>query len=175
VGLDCFSPALAYMVGQDLGALDACCEWIKVMTYGHALGPAGLPFELLGLADWLTDAAQMGERSAVEAETLSWLSGVVGLPLPTTRARLCQEGLSPQALGAEVRRGRAHGITTLLAGIELVEIEGVARLHPEQIAADLRTFRAAGADGLVLSWDLWYIPLERLELVRSVWIANGGS
>ena len=53
VGLDCFSPALAHMVGQDLGALAGCCDWIKVMIYGHAFGPAGLPFELMDLVDWL--------------------------------------------------------------------------------------------------------------------------
>jgi hypothetical protein len=29
------------MVGQDLGTLAACADWTKVMTYGHALGPAG--------------------------------------------------------------------------------------------------------------------------------------
>jgi len=55
VGLDCFSPCLAYVVGQDLALLDRYCDWIKIMTYGHALGPAGLLFELLGLADWPAD------------------------------------------------------------------------------------------------------------------------
>jgi hypothetical protein len=157
------------MVGQDVRALDACCEWIKVMTYGHALGPASLPFELLGLADWLTGITQA--RGGLE-RALPWLSEVTRLQLPLTRTRLREEGLSPQALWAEVRRGRADGVSTLLAGIELVEIEGVACLHPEQIRADLDAFRAAGADGLVVSWDLWYIPLERLELVRRIWVLN---
>ena len=36
--------------------------------------------------------------------------------------------------------------------------------------ADLDAFRAAGADGLALSWDLWHIPIERLELVRTVYL-----
>jgi hypothetical protein len=68
-----------------------------------------------------------------------------------------------------VRRGRAAGVNPLFAGIELVEIEGVTQLDREQILADLRAFRRAGADGLVLSWDLWYISLERLDLVSEVW------
>jgi hypothetical protein len=68
-----------------------------------------------------------------------------------------------------VQRGRAAGVSPLFAGIELVEIEGVAQLDREQILADLRAFREAGADGLVLSWDLWHIPPERLDLVREVW------
>jgi acyl-CoA synthetase (NDP forming) len=57
----------------------------------------------------------------------------------------------------------------LLAGIELVDIQEVVRLQPTQIAADVGAFQAAGADGLALSWDLWHIPRERLELVRTAW------
>jgi hypothetical protein len=164
VGLDCFSPALAPLVGQDLGALNARCEWIKIMAYGHALGPASLPFELLGLADWLVDERLMNEPQALE-----WLSLATRLPLPSTRAALAERGLAPEALAAETQRGRAAGISPLLAGIELVEIEGVAQLDRQQIAADLRAFYSGGADGLVLSWDLWHIPLERLDLVGAVW------
>ena len=58
-------------------------------------------------------------------------------------------------------------ISGMMAGIELVEIAGVAELDEAQIRADLAAVRAAGADGLVLSWDLWAIPLERLELVHT--------
>jgi hypothetical protein len=165
VGLDCFSPALTQLVGQDLGALDACGEWMKVMTYGQTLGPAGLPFELLDLADWLVDRHGTPEHQAME-----WLSQTTGLELPLRRADLRERGLSPIALGAEIERARAAGVETLLAGLELVEIAGVTHLDDEQIKADLRAFRAAGADGLVLSWDLWHIPLDRLKLVREVWM-----
>jgi hypothetical protein len=45
----------------------------------------------------------------------------------------------------------------------------VAQLDTEQIKADLSAFRRAGADGLALSWDLWHMPLERLDLVKSAW------
>jgi hypothetical protein len=164
VGLDCFSPALAPLVGQDLGALSAHCDWIKIMSYGHALGPASLPFELLDLADWLVD-----ERSVNETQALEWLSLATHLPLPPTRAALAERGLAPEALAAETQRGRAAGVSPLLAGIELVEIKGVAQLDRQQIVADLHAFYNGGADGLVLSWDLWHIPLERLDLVRAVW------
>lgn len=164
VGLDCFSPALTRIVGQELGAMDGCAEWTKVMTYGHTLGPAGLPFELLQLADWLVERG-----GATEAQALEWLSLGSGLPLPRSRGELRTRGLASTALEMETRRARAAGIGSLLAGIELVEIEGVAQLNQEQIAGDLRAFQAAGADGLVLSWDLWHVPLERLELVRAIW------
>ena len=48
VGLDCFSPVLTNAVAQDVAKLDGHCDWIKFMTYGHTLAPAGLPFELNG-------------------------------------------------------------------------------------------------------------------------------
>ena len=152
------------MVGQDLGALAGRCDWIKVMTYGHAFGPAGLPFELADLVDWLIATWGGGETGALE-----WLSRAMRLPIPQTQAALRQRGLAPEALAAEVRRGRTAGVNPLFAAIELVEIEGVAQLDREQIMADLRAFRRAGADGLVLSWDLWHIPPERLDLVREAW------
>ncbi|UCC63344.1 MAG: hypothetical protein JSV36_21855 [Anaerolineae bacterium] len=164
VGLDCFSPALTRMVGQDLGALDACSDWIKVMTYGHTLGPAGLPFELLALADWL-----MEEKGASETQALEWLSLAAGFSLPPSRVELREQGLAPSALSFEVGQARAAGVRQLWAGVELVEIEGVAHLDEGQIEADLGALYAAGADGLALSWDLWHMPLERLELVAAVW------
>ncbi len=160
VGLDCFSPSLTWAVGQDLRALDASGEWIKVMSYGHTLGPAGLPFELLGLTEWMI-AGGWDEVEAADA-----LARATRLPLPRSCSALRARGMSPQALSAEMQRGRAAGIRHLLAGIELVEIEGVAELHAAQISADVRAVREAGVDGLVLSWDLWHTPLERLDLVR---------
>ena len=42
-------------------------------------------------------------------------------------------------------------------------MEGIARLDQQQPAADVFAFRAAGADGLALSRDLWHMPLERLD------------
>ncbi len=54
----------------------------------------------------------------------------------------------------------------VLAGFELVEIEGVARLNPAQISADLAAVRRSGVAGLSIAWDLRHIPLDRLEQVK---------
>jgi hypothetical protein len=168
VGLDCFSPVLTSMVGQDLEALDSALDpahdWVKVMTYGHALGPATLPFELLNLADWLIRDAGMAETEAI-----AHLADATGLPLSEDRACLRKRGLSPEALVAEVHRAREMGLRRLLAGVELVEIQDVADLEDVQIEADLRALSDAPLDGLVLSWDLWHMPPERLALVQRVY------
>ncbi len=163
VGLDCFAPSLTRMVGQDLAQLTQVCEWIKVMTYLHTLGPAGLPFELLDLAQWLIE-----EKAIPEAQALAWLSTVTQLPLPATRAALREQGLPSEALITEVSRARGAGVHPLWMGIELVEIPGVSHLESTRLERDLATLRTAHVDGLVLSWDLWHIPLERLEQVRKV-------
>jgi hypothetical protein len=161
VGLDCFSPALTRMVGQDLHALNETCSWIKIMAYPRVFGPAGLPFELLGLLDWLTtcglDPAQ-ARTAAAEASHLA---------LPASLDELRRLGLESDALQAEIVRGRAMGVTHLLAGVALVELPGVHTITPDQARRDLKACRAA--DGLVISWDLWLTPLEYLDTIRSIW------
>lgn len=173
VGLDCFSPGLACMVGQDMGALDRTCDWIKVMTYGHTWGPAGIPYEVGGLAGWLETHTGLGEAQALELVASAVYGAVAlgsGLPLPASLEALRRQGLPAQALAEQVRQGRARCVRTLLAGVELVEIEEVVHLDDAQIRRDLEAFKSAGVDGLVLSWDLWHIPLKRLDLVREAWL-----
>jgi hypothetical protein len=167
VGLDCFSPCVAYMVGQDLRALDSFCDWVKIMTYGHTLGPAGLPFEILALASWLTE-----QHGLKEPDALACVSRATRLALPSTRHELRRRGLLSAALADQVYRARCSGIRSLLAGVELVELKGISNLSPAQIRSDLRAIRSAKPDGVVLSWDLWHIPLDRLDLVRDVWMLD---
>jgi hypothetical protein len=163
IGLDCFSPSLAGMVGQDLGALSQVCEWVKVMTYAHAWGPAGLPYELMGLADFLNQSAELGE-----VEALDFLQKQTNLALPGTFQDLRAQGLPAAALVSEVRRGRRLGVRSLYAGLELVEIAGVCELEAEQIRQDWSAVLEAGVEGVALSWDLWHMPLERLKLVSDI-------
>jgi len=170
VGLDCFSPALVRMVGQDLAALNDDCDWIKIMTYGHTLAPAGVPFELQNLATWL-----INHGSVCEADALNWLAQAAHIPLPPDLNTLAVNGVSPEGLASEVGRARDAGVGTLLAGIELVELEGVTQLDQAQIKADLRALLEAGSDGLVLSWDLLKIPPEYLEIVRGIWYSYKAS
>jgi hypothetical protein len=161
IGLDCFSPCLTRMVGQDLGGLGQLVDWIKVMSYAHTLGPAGLPFELLGLFDYLSSTTRLEA-----AQVLSLMSESIGWRLPATRQALEQDGISTDALEGEARRGVKSCTVPVLAGMELVDLKGVTHLHRDQIEADLAGLKRAGAAGLSLSWDLLHIPLDRLDLVR---------
>jgi hypothetical protein len=164
VGLDCYTPSLARLVGQDLPALAERCDWIKVMTYVRAYSPASIPFEILGLANWL-----MTPDGESESRAMACLADAAGWRLPSRRAAVRHGRLPAEILTAEIRRGRAAHARQLLAGVELVEIPHVAELSAEQIEADAEAVRAGEPDGVVLSWDLWRIPLDRLESVSPLY------
>ncbi len=164
VGLDCFAPTLTRMVGQDLKALGPLADWIKVMTYARAYGHASLPFEILGLVDYVIGAGGETETSA-----LDMIAKATGWRLPGLREVIRGGGLPASIITEELRRGRARASTRLLAGIELLEIPDVSRLDRRQISADAQAVLAAAPDGVVLSWDLWHMPAWRLELAASLY------
>jgi hypothetical protein len=153
IGLDCFSPALTRMVGQDLAALDKHCDWIKLMIYPRVFGPAGLPFEWKALSEWLEGRYNVRETEA--AEVVGKASGL----------KFSATGLDSNSLAHEIRRGRKEGVTNLFAGLALVELEGVHHLTVEQAGADLAVCHSMEVDGLMLSWDLWHIPHKYIASV----------
>jgi hypothetical protein len=165
VGLDCFSPSLTRMVGQDLEALSPLVDWTKIMVYGHAYGPASLPYELTHLAEWLVQDGDMSESKALES-----ISKIFGFSLPSSLREFRSRGMESEDLVLEYSRGIRNSDSKLLAGIELVDIPGISELSTAQIEADLGALKETGADGLAISWDLWQIPLERLELVARLWV-----
>lgn len=156
VGLDCFSPLLTRMVGQDLQLLEDSADWIKIMSYGHVYAPAGIPGELLA---WCSGSSSL-------LHTIAEASGVA---LPETIQQLETAGLSSDALLQEARTARMLLKAPVYAGIELVALEGITRLSEQQIVSDVEAFRKSGVNGLSLSWDLWHIPLRHLEWVAMSW------
>ncbi len=161
IGLDCFSPALTRMVGQSLSELDGFADWIKIMAYPRVFGPAGISFELLGLAKWLI------QHGVADAEAMQLLRESSGLPVPATKAELSRIGLGAETITQEIQRGYELGITNLLAGIATVCVKKIHESTPEQIHTDLEACRSA--DGLVISWDLWLTPLAYFDSIRTLW------
>ena len=164
IGLDCFSPGLAPMVGQSLRELSSLVDWVKVMTYGHTFAPAGLPFELSGFIRYLTHMTPLDERQALDLVRNS-----ANLPLPEDVHSMETLGLSSSALQQEVVRAVATIGSPVLAGIELADLQGVTQLTSPQIQADLAAIKRARPAGLAISWDLWHIPLDKLELARKAY------
>jgi hypothetical protein len=161
IGLDCFSPTLTRMVGQDLSALDRTAEWIKIMTYPRVFGPAGIPFELLNLAEWIT------QHGWVEIEAMQLMREACGLPIPANKTDLSRTGLGSETIKIEIQNAYEKGVTHLLAGIAMVHMEKIHESSLKQIQDDLKASR--NAEGLVISWDLWFTPFEILDSVREIW------
>ena len=167
IGLDCYSPSLTPMVGQDLSTMSGLVDWIKLMTYAHTLAPAGIPFELSGLAHYLSTTTHLSEGQALDL-----IGQARGLALPTSIRSLEEDGLSTSALEKEIGYGVEACSVPALAGMELVELEGVTRLILDRIRADLTAIKRAGSAGLAISWDLLHIPLDWLVLVRQVYLGQ---
>ncbi len=168
IGLDCFSPSLARMVGQDLTRLGRHADWVKLMTYLHTFAPAGLPYELAGLLRYVTGNCQLDEQQALQL-----ICRCTGLPVPSGSQALARQGLPPAAFELELQRGLQATTSPILAGIELVDLPGVVSLNPGQIRSDLAAIRRLAPHGLAISWDLLHIPLDRLELVAQVYRDTG--
>lgn len=160
VGLDCFSPTLVYSVGQDLKALDAVGDWIKVMTYLHTFAPAGLPYELNGMLEWFRN-----KKALTMAEAVPWFSQVTRLSIPQEQEELIKVGLPAATLETELSKSGSIGKGKLFAGIELVSVKDVTNIHPQQLEKDMRVFKGTGADGIVLSWDLWHMKEEYFHVL----------
>ncbi|MCI0553531.1 MAG: hypothetical protein L0287_21505 [Anaerolineae bacterium] len=125
------------------------------MTYPRVFGPAGLPFEIHALSNWLRTKYNVDETEAVKV-----VSEACGLSFS-------KDGLKSDSIAHEIQRGRNAGIANLLAGIALVEVEGVHAPTLEQIRSDLAA--CEDADGLAVSWDLWHIKPEYLSAIQELW------
>jgi hypothetical protein len=161
VGLDCFSPALARMVGQDLSTLAGFADWVKIMTYPRVFGPAGIPFELQNLVEWLS------RIELDEYQVMDIIGQASGLTLPANKEEMRLAGLGSETISKEIQRASELGIAHLLAGIAMVNVERIHEYSTSQIQTDLAACR--NADGLVISWDLWLTPLEYLDIIRTIW------
>jgi hypothetical protein len=153
------------MVGQDLNSLSRHTNWIKIMSYAHTLGPAGLPFEIIDFFNYIISVTTLKE-----SEILAFLSTLLDLPLPVSLGKLQEYGLNAAALEKEILKGKNSVKIPVLAGLELVEIPGVATLTNDQIIIDHTSVLATGVAGLSISWDLWHIPNHRLDLISSIWL-----
>ena len=154
VALDVFSPSLASLVGQPIGALAELAEWTKAMCYVATLAPAGLPYELLGLVEWLAAAGATDPVTLVE--------DAVGYPIPDVQT-LRRHGLDARALAVEVQRLSELAGDRAAVGLEFVEIPGVCELNDRDLYERTQSVAHAGLP-LAISWDLMHVPRRRLQM-----------
>jgi hypothetical protein len=154
--LDVFTPALARSVGQDLAALGAHADWCKSMTYLDANGPASLPYELKGYADWLTE---VGDDDAP-----GFIGGLLGIEPPG----LAGAGPRLAALRSEMSRlADMVGPQRAVVGLDAVQMAGVCEIRNADLSARIEAVMTAGL-GIAPSWDLRLISLARITLMAKV-------
>jgi hypothetical protein len=167
VGLDLFSPSLAPLVGQDYEALSSLCDWIKPMTYCHAVGPAGLPLEIASLWKALR-AFRTGADTSAAGDLLG---GVFSWQLPVAVEELLRNGLSAEVISSELEmigRMSLPPRARVYAGIEAVRMpEFAIDMTGAMLARSLRQAQASAA-GVVASWNLLHIPEENLRLIGTL-------
>lgn len=154
LSLDVFAPSLARAVGQDIASLAPLADFTKAMLYIGTDGPAGLPYELSGLVRWMA-------RGDVPDPVVR-LAEMLGYPLPEPGQALGP--LSTAAFVAELAELRRLAGEGAAAGIDAIELPGIASLGDETLAEVVQHASASGTT-LVLAWDLWSMPPPRLAIV----------
>ncbi len=149
VGLNCLTPTLTRMTGQDLTYFDYHCDWINIHT-------KPLSNEFGALARWLVS------QGIPEEDALDMLAHVAGTPLPATIEQLTTEGVAPDVLWLETQRTRESGVTNMVLAVDLGEDRTA-----ENIRQTFGALRSGVPNGYSLAPDLWQIPLERLSLIHS--------
>jgi hypothetical protein len=158
--LDVFTPALARSVGQDLASIGELGEWSKSMTYFEAMGPAAMPFELSGYANWLSEAGDP-DPAAFIADELGFAAPGVG----GAGAQISTLNHEASALAAAV--GREHAVV----GIDAVQIPGVCEVDDDDLWSRLRALRVAGF-GASPCWELLLIDDTRVARMSTAWAAE---
>ena len=161
IGLDCFSPSLTRMVGQDFSLLESVSDWIKLMIYPRTFSPAGLSFEIFGLLNWLI------RNGCTEPEAINIVSEATGFTFPASISYLKTTGFDSDVISHEVVSGRRMGIENFYAGLALSNSRSITKGSLPKNKCDILATRSA--DGLVVSWDLWNTPFKYLDAIRTIW------
>ncbi len=160
LGIDVASPALAWLAGHDLRRLAAVADWIKPRIYCRTYGPSSIPLEYRSLAMGAKGWAQRAGMPAL----MRFIGRSIGLEMPESVYSLDQAYLPASAACREMERAAAAaGGNRVFPGVE-------CSLHPDfETSLDEATVgeclaAAAGAPGVVLGWNLLFIPDAFLKI-----------
>ncbi len=163
-GLDLHPPALALFAGHDYRELGKLADWVKPRIYFRIFGPTGITLEFycltMGMMAW-------GKRYTIPA-ILEYIGRSTGLAMPRNIHALAQDPFPDRVALAEIPRAEKAISCPVHPGLEF-------SLHPdydtELDGAAIRTSLEAArhSPGLVLAWNLLYIPDEYLKIIGREW------
>lgn len=159
VGVDVLSPAFARLAGHDFAALGRIVDWLKPRMYCHTFGPSSIPLEFycmtMGLKNW-------AKRISIGC-ALKFIGRLTNLAVPTQLQLLRESFRSEKIVAEQIARASAATAAPVYPGIECSlepEFENVI----DDEAVSLYLGAAKGAPGIVLCWNLLYIPDAFLKL-----------
>ena len=159
-GLDVLSPALAFLAGHDYAELGKLADWLKPRIYCHTYGPSSIPLEYYCMAI----GAQRWIKRASIAAIMDFISRSIGIELPKNLHRLTNTYLSRDDARRQIEEALDSTTGPAHPGIE-------CSIHPdyetELDGAAVRGYleAAAAAPGIVLCWNLLFIPDAFLRIV----------
>lgn len=159
-GLDVLSPALADMGGHSYADLAKSCDWLKPRIYCRTYGPSSIPLEFNSMARGIQAWAKRCSNQAV----MAFIERSIGIKMPSHLHKLSESYLPPEVVVGEIAKVNSVPNARVYPGIE-------CSLHPdfdtgltaETVKGYLEATR--GNSGMVLSWNLLFIPDAFLELV----------
>lgn len=159
-GLDVMTPAFSLLSGHDYAVLGTLADWLKPRIYMRVFGPSSIPLEIhrliMGLRAW-------GKRYSIFA-MLRFIERSTGIKLPGNIHALSEYALDHRTARSELEHARRLAPCPIHPALEF-------SLHPDyDTSLDETTVRnyldaAADTDGVVLSWNLMYIPDDFLRII----------
>lgn len=158
IGIDTFSPFLAYFVGQDLYKLQNIADFIKPMMYRITQAPAGLPFE----CDNLIKESIRGDLNEAKKRYLKIIN-----------SEMYNDRFPIKFVKNELEFMTASLKSDVYAGIEVNRKEPIANVYPEYIKENLENLNDTNIKGYVLSWDILSAPDENIHEITNYFCRRG--
>ncbi len=166
VGLDLLTPTLSHIVGQNYKKLQMHSDWIKMMTYCYANGPAGIPMET---SCFIKGLLELNETGISEMDAIDFCSRLFQTSLPNSMEKILSQGVSPEYLREESLRAAEllyNNEDKLIPGIELVNHPFFTPPVTKEKCKSYLDVLDGMCSEIIISWNILYIPDEYLEMIR---------
>lgn len=163
IGLDCFTPSLAPITGQNYSYLFKYADWIKPMLYTRSFAPAGIPYEIKSIVEGFIKI----NRDLREESVLSFLQDHFHYDLLRSVNEIFQKGgVSEEIIPKEIllAKKQTEASFPIYGGVETVSVRGICKPDPSKLKQSI-WYLQKYADGIVLSWDMFSTPEENIDLV----------
>ncbi len=167
LGVDILAPALAGWGGHDYQALGKHATWLKPRIYCRVHGPSSIPLEYycaaMGLKKWA--------RRLTMPAILQFIGRSIGLTMPENLHNLTPQFLPDQAARDQIVAAVAASDAPMHPSIECsLHPDYESGLTEEVVRGSVEAAR--DAEGIVLGWNLLYVPDQFLKVVGDA-VNNG--